>query len=99
MAFVAAACTSNWAANAGLNGGGKYGNDGSVNGPLRDAVEVLNGPPPTDDGDDDDVGDDAYLVSCNKHDKCMDIIEERKWTEDEEDLLVNLMICLWKNTE
>jgi hypothetical protein len=26
----------------------------------------LNGPPPTEDGDDDDVGDEPYLVSCKK---------------------------------
>ena len=58
---LAAACTSNCAANAGLNGGGKYGNDGSV----RELVDVRNGPPlpPTDDGDDDDVGDEPYLPS------------------------------------
>lgn len=31
--------------------------------PAREFVDVLNGPPPTDDGDDDDVGDEPYLIS------------------------------------
>jgi hypothetical protein len=35
-------------------------------GPLREPVDVLNGPPPTEDGDDDDVGDEPYFVSYTK---------------------------------
>ena len=32
-------------------------------GPVRELVEVPNGPPPMDEADDDDVGDEPYLMS------------------------------------
>ena len=33
--------------------------------PPRELIEALNGPPPTDD-DDEDVGDEPYLLSCKE---------------------------------